>query len=134
MIEDPLGRFTTWWGVSTGVDHHGRSGIGTSKIPNIHSDVAAFGTGDISMDGRVIATGVPVHIMTAESGIPGKFEMDVGDPDMGAIPGLPDGHLRVLWDSYQGDIPKPDVVRESIGFVILVLLLIGALWLNRTEK
>ncbi len=82
MVSDPLGRHTTWWGVGLHHWHHGRSGIGTNALPPIHSEVAVFGLGELSVDNDVVATGVPVHAMTAEEGLPGRLELDVGDPAM----------------------------------------------------
>ncbi len=134
MVNDPSGRFTTWQGTSIMQEHHGLSGIGTSKLPNIRADFLAFGLGNIAMDGTVVARGVPVHVMTAETGLPGKLELDVGDEASGAIPGLPDGHLRILWDNYQATLPLAAERNRIIGGVIfLILLLIGAFALNRLE-
>ena len=33
IVDDPLGRHTTWWGVGIDVSHHGRSGIGSDRLP-----------------------------------------------------------------------------------------------------
>jgi hypothetical protein len=130
MIEDPMGRWTTWWGVGIDVDHHGQSGIGTNLLPNIHSAVAAFGMGKVSVDDQVVADGVMVHIMTAENGLPGRLELDVGDP-ANPIPGLPDGHVRAVWADYQGDVPSgTKTARYFGGGVVLLMLLLGMIWLN----
>jgi hypothetical protein len=136
MISDPLGRFTTWWGVGLNVDHHGHSGIGTSKLPPIVSTVAVFALGEVSANGQVIATNVPVHVMTASGGLANNasLELDLGDPDAAPIVGLPDGHLRVLWRSSTVDAPQTaHVTRYAIGSVLLIAAILGALWLNRRE-
>ena len=134
MVEDPMGRWTTWWGVGIDVDHHGNSGIGTNLLPNIHSDVAAFGMGSISVGGQVVADGVPVHIMTADSGLPGRLELDVGDP-IAPIAGLPDGHLRAVWADYQGDVPtSAKTTRYLGGGLVLLLLVLAMIWLNARES
>lgn len=132
MISHPLGQHTTWWGVGLDVDHHGESGIGPDKLPSIRSEVAAFGFGDVSFDGQPIATGVPVHVMTAESGLPNgaRLELDVG-MEGADVPGLPAGHLRVLWSSYDADIEDPHPMQYLGGGVILVLLLGAMLALVR---
>jgi len=132
MVEDPMGQFTTWWGVGTDVWHHGKSGIGTSKLPPIHSKLAVFGMGDIKMDGRLVAAGVPIHAMTAEQGLPGSrhLELDVGDPRTTPLPGIPSGHIRVLWDNYHGEIPGASAGRYTGGDIVLGLLVIGGLLLN----
>src|SRR5581483_11233997 len=122
LVDDPLGRFTTWWGVGVDVWHHGRSGIGTSRIPATRSDVAVFGIGDVARGGRTVARGVPVHAMTTGHGL----ELDVGDPDV-PVAGLPDGHLRVRWDAYAGGAVRQDGTRYAIGGVVLALALALAL-------
>lgn len=131
MVADPLGRHTTWWGVGLHRWHHGRSGIGSNALPPIHSEIAVFGVGEVSVDGRPAATGVPVHVMTAREGLPGHLELDVGDPAT-AVPGLPDGHLRVLWDEYEGGAGQgPKRARNALGSAVLVGLLALGLLLNR---
>ena len=132
MVDDPLGQFTTWWGVNFNAHHHGRSGIGTDKLPNITSPLAAFGMGDVKMDGQLVAAGVSIHVMTAQKGLPHdkQLELDVGDSRMTPLPFIPSGHLRVLWNNYQGKIPNTSAARYIGGDIVLAVLLIGALWLN----
>lgn len=129
MVSDPLGRHTTWWGVGLHRWHHGRSGIGTDALPPILSEVAVFGIGDVMRDGETVAMGVPVHVMTATDGLPGQLELNVGDPTS-AVPALPDGHLRVVWDDYDGGAGQgPKRARNALGsatllgFVVLALLI-----------
>lgn len=129
MIEDPRGRFTTWWGVGHGVEHHGRSGIGTDRIPPVTSRTAGFALGELSIDGEVVARGVPIHFMTLDGAIQGAVELDVGDPET-PLPGVPDGHLRVLWDDAEVDAPTGHRDARYLGGTILLLAaLAGALWL-----
>jgi hypothetical protein len=133
IVNDPIGEHTTWWGVGTNVDHHGRSGIGTDKLPNIDSELAVFALGEIERDGKVVASGVPIHVMTANSGLPSesRLELDVGREGL-TVPGLPDGHLRVLWSEYEGGVPSTGhAARYLIGSAVLLLMLVGALALNR---
>jgi hypothetical protein len=139
-VEDPLvnhalGEHTTWWGVGLDVEHHGESGIGTDRLPPITSQLAAFGLGNVTVDGGVVATGVPVHVMTAESGLPGgaRLELDVGLIGQ-EIPGLAEGHLRVLWPDYEAQIDDPHPVRYLIGGLILVVLVAAMLTLLRREE
>ena len=123
MVENPTGAHTTWWGVGLDVEHHGASGIGTSRLPPIRSEAAGFGLGDVAVDDEVVATGVPVHFMTAEGGLPGgaALELDVG-AEFQDVPGLPAGHLRVLWDDYRAQIEDPSTVRYVGGLVVLIAL------------
>ena len=131
MVSDPLGRHTTWWGVGLHHLHHGRSGIGSSALPPIHSEVAVFGVGEVVVDGRRIAANVPVHVMTAEEGLPGRLELDVGDP-AAAVPALPDGHLRVVWEDYEGGAGQgPKRARNALGGAVLLAMVGLGMLLNR---
>ena len=122
MVADPRGRFTTWSGVGFNVWHHGRSGIGASELPPTKSEVAVFAIGTISMDGRVIAAGVPVHAMTS-SREGARLELSVGEPDV-SIPGIPGGHLRVAWADYDGGHARyRDYARYLWGSTVLIILL-----------
>ncbi|HEV3474079.1 MAG TPA: hypothetical protein VG602_01780 [Actinomycetota bacterium] len=134
MVSEPTGKHTTWWGVGLHVEHHGESGIGSSKLPPITSEAAGFALGDVAVDGDVVAAGVPVHFMTAESGLPGgaTLELDVGSEGQ-VVPGLPDGHLRVLWAEHEADIENPSPGRYLGGGVILLAFLIWAFYLARRE-
>lgn len=135
LVNDPIGKHTTWWGVGMHVDHHGRSGIGTNKLPNIDSELAIFALGDVELDGEPVASGVPLHAMTADSGLPesARLELDVGREGT-EVAGLPNGHLRILWTDYQGAVPKTGHnARYALGSVVLLVMLIAALALNRNR-
>ncbi|MFN2606443.1 MAG: hypothetical protein ABR511_00910 [Acidimicrobiales bacterium] len=120
MVDDPLGRFTTWWGVGLDVWHHGRSGIGTSLIPATESKVAVFALGTVERDGIPVASAAPVHAMTMDGG---RMELDVGDPTF-PLPGLPNGHLRVVWSGAAISTHEAKVARYAFGVVVLAALLI----------
>jgi hypothetical protein len=131
MIDDPLGRFGTWWGVGFDRWHHGRSGIGTSLVGPVRSHVAVFALGEVRADGRVLATGVPMHAMTMDDG---SIELDVGDP-AAPIPALPDGHLRTMWSAFSGGSPEsPERARNALGTGVLVALLALLLTALRSER
>lgn len=132
MVTDPQGRFTTWSGVGFNVWHHGRSGIGTPKLPPMKSAVAVFALGNISVDGQVIATGVPVHAMTS-SREGARLELNVGDPSF-AIPGIPGGHLRVVWAGYDGGHARyRDYARYAWGSTVLIILLAFSMIIVRRQ-
>ncbi|MDO6390677.1 hypothetical protein Q4E40_11115 [Pontibacter sp. BT731] len=133
IISDPLGRFTTWAGVGYDVWHHGRSGIGTSKLPDTHSDVAVYALGNVMSDGRVIASGVPVHLMTTERE-GGRLELHVGDTSF-PVSGIPDGHFRVVWANYTSDYSRTfDFAKYAWGGIWLITLLLLALAAAKTEN
>ncbi len=129
LVDDPLGRYGTWWGVGLDVWHHGESGLGTDHLPAIHSELALFAVGEVRREGELIAAGVPVHVMTAEDGLPGRLELNVGD-EATPVPGLPDERLRVVWDDFAGGGEKKSD-RHVIGTVVLAILLGLALVANR---
>lgn len=139
MVEDPLGRHTTWWGVGLHTSHHGASGIGSSELPAVHSEIAVFALGEVtSSGGAVIASDVPVHVMTTTEelpGLPGRLELDVGDPDV-TVAGLPDGHLRVVWDQYSGGAGQgPRRSRNVFGSVVtLGLIVVALLSIGREQR
>jgi hypothetical protein len=132
MVSDPRGRYTTWSGVGFNKWHHGRSGIGSAALPPTHSDVAVFALGNISSGGRSIATGVPVHVMT--SSLPNaRLELHVGDPEA-PVPGLQDGHLRVVWADYSGGHTKSAAyARYALGTGVLLVLLGFAVTMTRRD-
>ncbi|HEX2030015.1 MAG TPA: hypothetical protein VHL78_01250 [Actinomycetota bacterium] len=134
IVAHPAGAFTTWWGVGLDVEHHGDSGIGTSELPTIRSELAAFGLATVQRNGRTIATGVPVHVMTAESGLPGgaRLELDVG-PEGGRVPGLPNGHLRVLWQGYTAEIEDDVGTLYISGGLVILAILLALLFLVRRQ-
>ena len=135
LVSHPMGEHTTWWGVGLDVSHHGDSGIGTDQLPPIESSVAAFGLGEVSVDGTVVATGVPVHVMTAKDGLAGgaTLELDVGMEGTD-VPGLADGHLRALWAEHSEEVEDPHTGRYALGGAILVLLLALMLVLARRDE
>ncbi|MDQ3945795.1 MAG: hypothetical protein M3357_11715 [Actinomycetota bacterium] len=131
MVDDPQGRFGTWWGVGLDKWHHGRSGIGTSLLPATRSEVAAFALGEVRADGEVVARGVPIHVMTMDNG---GVELDVGDPQS-PVPGLPDGHIRAVWDDRHGDSPEGhERSHNALGSAVLAALIALAVAAIRSEQ
>lgn len=124
VVDDPMGRFTTWWGVGLDVWHHGRSGIGTNLLPATESKVAVFALGRVARDGNPIAAGVPVHVMTMDHD---RVEVDVGDPTT-PVPGLPDGHLRAMWMDATVSTHEPKASYYIFGLATLgaLFVLVGA--------
>lgn len=119
LIDDPKGRFGTWWGVGLDKWHHGRSGLGTPLLPPIRSEVAVFALAEVRADGEDVARGVPVHAMTMPDG---GVELDVGDPET-PVPGLPDGHLRAVWNERSGSSPEShEGAHNTLGNAVLLAL------------
>ncbi|HVL33348.1 MAG TPA: hypothetical protein VM600_07185, partial [Actinomycetota bacterium] len=137
IVEDPRGMHTTWWGVGQHVTHHGDSGIGTTKLPPIHSELAVFALGTIRVNGSVVADGVPVHVMTSArvtDGFPGTLELDAGMEGV-ELPQLPGGHVRAVWARHSGTVPQSaERARNVGGTLVLLALLAGAFVLVRREQ
>ena len=122
MATHARGQYTTWSGVGFDVWHHGRSGIGTSQSPATPSNVAVYAVGNISSEGRIIAAGIPIHVMTLAPG-QNRLELHAGDPDF-PLPGIPDGHLRVAWTDYTGGHSSSGVyARYALGSAVLLVML-----------
>ena len=129
IVRDAAGRFGTWGGVGYDRWHHGRSGVGTAQLDAIRSQVALYALGELRADGQLVATGLPLHAHTTGTGV----ELHVGDPAT-AVPALPDGHLRVVWDERSGESPAaPERARYLLGSVLLLALLALALTAARAE-
>jgi hypothetical protein len=133
IVDDPLGRFGTWWGVGFDEWNHGRSGIGTSKIGPTHSDVAIFALGELSANGKPIAAGVPIHAMTMNDPM-GRLELDIGDPAI-PLPGVPDGHLRAVWSNFSGGRGRAaEYAQYALGTAVLIAILALAITATRREE
>ncbi len=129
MVRDAAGRFGTWGGVGYDRWHHGRSGVGTAQLDAVRSEVALYAVGEVRVDGKLVATGLPLHALTTGAGV----ELHVGDPAT-PVPAVPDGHLRVVWDERSDDSPDaPERARYLLGGVVLLALLTLALTAARAE-
>ena len=88
----------------------------------MQSNVAVFALGNVSAGGRVIAAGVPIHVMTTPRD-GNRLELHAGDPNF-PLPGIPDGRLRVVWPDYQGGhSPMLSYARYAWGGGVLMVLL-----------
>jgi hypothetical protein len=132
LVTDPLGRFTTWYGVGLNVWHHGRSGIGIGSIPPTYSPVAVFALARIRTSDQVVVSDVPIFVMTT-SGAANRLELIVGDPSR-PVPALPGGHLRAVWTDFRQSYSRTGVhSRYLFGGAVLIVLLVLALALVRAE-
>jgi hypothetical protein len=132
MVAEPRGRFTTWHGVGFDVWHHGRSGIGYAGLPPTQSNVAVYALGTVRAGEQVLASGVPVHVLTS-SREGARLELHVGDPGF-PVPGVPGGYLRVVWPEFQGGHdPTISYARYAWGGGVLLVLLGFAIAAARRE-
>jgi hypothetical protein len=124
MVEDPLGRESTWWGVAFGVDYREPDG------ENVTADLVAYGLGDLTVDGEVVGRGLPVEILASrEAEYPMTLEVgNVVTPIPGEVP-----ELSATWSSYGGVAPEGASLAHYIGgVVVLVILLALGLLLTRS--
>lgn len=120
MVDDPLGRFTTWGGVGFDKWHHGRSGVSTDTLPATRSDVVVFALGELSVDGRTVASNVPVHVGASGHG---RIHLQVGDPEAPTV-GFPGGGFTARWTN--GEVVVPERHKRwanAFGSAVLVALL-----------
>ncbi|MFN2582735.1 MAG: hypothetical protein ABR498_08360 [Candidatus Dormibacteria bacterium] len=121
MVEDALGRFTTGGGVEYNIWHHGRSGIGTDLIGPTHSDVSVLAVGDVIVNNQLVASGIPVHVMTLDDG---SVELDVGQSGE-PIPALTDAHIRAMWGAHNGSWDQTGKwTRYAYGVLVLLGILV----------
>lgn len=62
MINHINGRDPTWFGVSYNPKMHGNTKTGTNKLPEIEPDIAIWRWAEVSKNGKLIHTRVPVHV------------------------------------------------------------------------
>ena len=99
MRQEPLGRYTTWFGVSLGHAHHGDTGIDTPALPRLASELALWGYADVYRNGQLIAGEKPAHFMVVrkeQGSLPGQVFLSVAT-DAKDLVGAPDGYLSVAW-------------------------------------
>ena len=121
MVSDPAGRFTTWSGVGFGKWHDGRSGIGLARLPPTYANVVAFALGEVRVDGRLVASGIPLQVV-ATSGDPRHLHLQVGD-ESAPVAQIADRVLRVTWQDYVGGQSRSSKeARYVFGGAVLLLL------------
>ncbi|MBI3968070.1 MAG: hypothetical protein HY329_20725 [Chloroflexi bacterium] len=163
MRQEPEGRYTTWFGVSLGHAHHGDTGIDSSALPRVASELALWGYADVYRNGTLIAGGKPAHMMVVrkdQGQLPGQVFLSVAT-EKKDLPGTPDGYLNVIWrkvdtlstpatqgidlaserQSGAGRLPATDLGqlaqfgrREVVGYGTLAFLIAGLLLLTITSK
>jgi len=125
LVEDPLGRESTWWGVAFGVDYREPNG------DNVTADLVAYGLGALTVDGQVVAEGLPVEVVASRDA-EYALSLEVGD-DVMPIPGdVP--VFTATWGAYEGAAPDGTALAHYIGVsvVLLALLVLGLAVTRRT--
>ncbi len=121
MQRHPLGRYATWMGVALNHSMHGKTGIGTDKVPEVKPEIALWGYAQVERDGQVIAKMAPAHVMVMTKeplkGI--ALEVDAEDKTLRDIP---NGYVHVMWSNIDS-ITLPTRERENrelFGWVVLI--------------
>lgn len=133
MVAEPRGLFSTWYGVGFDVWHHGRSGIGYAGLPSTESNVAVYALGTVREGEQILATGVPIHVMTSSR--PGaRLELHIGQTQF-QVPGIPGGYLRAVWPEYEGGHDQGlSYAQYAWGGGVLGVLLCFAIAAARREQ
>jgi hypothetical protein len=115
VVEDPLGKETTWWGVGFGVDY-------IERDEHLKADLVAFALGTLSQNGDVVAEGIPVEVIASHAEGYG-LELIVGS-ETTPIPGSAEGTLEATWSTFSGQAPVgTHLARYLVGGIVLILLL-----------
>ena len=135
MPRHPHGKYTTWNGVVFHHEMHGKTGIGTPKLPLMKPDISIYRWGKVWRNGQLVSAMAPVHAMVTSKGpMPGvMLEVDTEDK---ALVGVPDGYITVHWPKIASlDMPRAAVRnREWIGWAGLIGLALLFGWLAYSER
>jgi hypothetical protein len=123
MPRHPHSAYTTWFGVAYDEEMHGNTGIGTSKIPKVKPEIAAWAWGTISKNGEVISKMAPVHVMVMTKNPMEGITLEVSAEDQ-ALLGAPGGYLNIRWPQITSlqTAQKEKMSREIIAWIILLLV------------
>jgi hypothetical protein len=134
MPRHPMGRYTTWFGVVYNHEMHGKTGIGSAKIPKVKPEIALWGWAEVVRDGKIISKMAPAHVMVMTTGdMPGvMLEVDTEDKTLPEVPG---GFITAMWGEVKSiEMPKSQVrTRNAAGWLALIGLVAGFWWLNVSE-
>lgn len=127
IVDDPLGRESTWWGVAFGVDYRDSNG------GNVTADLVAYGLGDLTVDGEVVGQGLPVQVVASrEAEYP--LMLEVGN-DVTPIPGE-QPEIVATWRSYEGAAPESASFAHYLGggATLVVVLALGLVLTSSTHS
>lgn len=135
MPSHPLGKYTTWNGVSLNHEMHGETGIGTSKLPLMKPDISLYGWGKVWRNGELIAPMAPVHAMVTSKGAMTGVMLEV-DTEEKTLAGIPDGYITVHWPNVSNLRMPRAMLRnvEIVGWIGLIGLTLLFGWLAWHEE
>jgi hypothetical protein len=134
MPRHPYGKYTTFFGVAYNEEINGNTFIGTSMLPKLRPDIAIWGWAEVIRDDEIISTMVPAHVKVMTSS-PLKGIMLEVDTETKFIHEIPDGYINVFWSHIDSLNPptNQEKKRQRFGWIVLVALNIGFLWLAIKE-
>jgi hypothetical protein len=135
MPRHPFGKYTTWSGVVYRHEMHGKTGIGTDKLPKMKPEIGLWGWGEVTRDGTVISKLAPVHAMVTTSGPMKGAMLEIDTEDKGLL-GVSDGYITVMWPAVS-TISMPDAslrTRMLAGWLALFAIVGIFGWLASRER
>jgi hypothetical protein len=125
MPRHPFGKYTTWSGVVFRHEMHGKTGIGTDKLPKMKPDIGLWAWAEVTKDGAVISRLAPTHVMITTSG-PMRGAMLEIDTEDKALVGVPDGYLTAVWPAIDTiSMPESQMrIRMLLGWLALAAIVV----------
>jgi len=135
MPRHPFGKYTTFFGVAYHEEINGDTFIGTSELPKLTPDIALWGWAEIIRDNKVIAKMAPAHVKVMSSPPLKGIILEVDTESKGLME-VPNGYLTVFWSKIDSlNMPETqEKQRERIGWIVLIIMNTGFLWLAVKEK
>lgn len=136
-IDEPMlshGRLPTWFGVGYNQKMHGKTNIGTNRLPEVEADVIIWGWSKIFKDGQQIHTKVPANIKVMRKGPLSGITLMIGTEEK-TLSDIPDGYLHIRWPNLDKlTLPKQQrKMWERLGWGALIFLNIWFGWLALRE-
>lgn len=137
-ITEPMlshGRQPTWFGVGYNQKMHGKTNIGTNRLPEVEADVVIWGWAKIFKDGEQIHERVPANIKVMKKGPLSGITMMIGTQEQ-LLSDIPNGYLHVRWPNLDKlTLPKQQTkLRERLGWGGLIFLNLWFGWLAIREQ
>jgi hypothetical protein len=138
MPDDPQHRFSTWRGVGIRPAEQ-PAGIPGEESPSLSdAELAIYGLGDLTSEGRVLAKDVPVRLIASRTGLAdgNGLQLDIDHEAFASADGPAEGvKMRIYWQDYKGEVPpNANPVRYLGGGSVLLAMLGAIISMNRHER
>ncbi len=137
-ITEPMlghGRQPTWFGVGYNQKMHGKTNIGTDRLPEVEPDIVVWGWARILKNGKEIHPKAPANIKVMRKGPLNGITLAI-ETDEKLLSDTPDGYLHVRWPGLDKlTLPKQQRKMQSrLGWGGLIFLNIWFGWLAMREE